>query len=36
MAAECARNALVEKVVDNKEDAGIYFPFWMLGLPLAL
>jgi len=27
MAAECARNALVEKVVDNKEDAGIYFPF---------
>jgi hypothetical protein len=30
MAAECARNALVEKVVDNKEDSGNYFPFQML------
>lgn len=25
MAAECARNALLQKVVDNKADAGIYF-----------
>lgn len=23
MAAECARNAILEKVVDNKQDAGI-------------
>lgn len=23
MAAECARNALLEKVVDNKQNAGI-------------
>jgi hypothetical protein len=30
LAAECARNALVEKVVDNKEDSGNYFPFQML------
>jgi hypothetical protein len=28
MAAECARNALVEKVVDNKGDVGMFIvPF---------
>jgi len=26
MAAECARNALLEKVVDNKADSGIVSP----------
>jgi len=31
MAAECARNALLEKVVDNKADSGIVVspPFWI-------
>lgn len=27
MAAECARNALLQKVMDNKEDAGMH-PFF--------
>ena len=30
MAAECARNALLLKVMDNKEDAGIH-PFKIIG-----
>ena len=30
MAAECARNALLEKVVDNKQDAGITVTSWDL------
>ena len=29
MAAECARNALSQKVVDNKADAGICLSFWI-------
>jgi len=29
MAAECARNALLEKVVDNKADSGIDSPTFL-------
>jgi len=31
MAAECARNALLEKVVDNKADSGIVSPTFLVG-----
>jgi len=31
MAAECARNALLVKVVDNKDDSGIFFSHSFVG-----